>query len=153
MMDDMIVKYQSHTKFNTPRFSLTGFQSWCRVVDIIDGDTLIVIMEYNNNIYQFHVRLVNINAKEWKSQDELALKAKERILNLVTKASPAITLDRKSHKKVAIEKLNTNESVYLVWLECHGLDAFGRILGDVFCDNISVSQILLKEGLVDPYSI
>lgn len=145
-----LVYYEGFTKLTTPKFSLNGLKSWVRVVDVYDGDTITVVMHYNNNVYQFAIRLLGIDAPEIRSRDVMekqrAILVRDRLFSMIT-GYDGSSLSASTIVKMLLER------VYLVWLDCHDFDAFGRILGDVYLELgvSSLSDELLKEGLVTGY--
>ena len=137
--------YGNKTKQNTPRFSFEGLKCWVRLLDVYDGDTVTVIMDWNNNCYQFKVRLIGVDADEMRTKDtderKRAVEARNRLFELLTGRPYSATL--------------LNEEMHLVWLECGDFDKYGRVLGrhlskthpqDMMNDN--VCETLLREGHV-----
>lgn len=130
---------------STPKFSLKGMRFASRIVDVIDGDTIVGIIPLMNTFYKFHIRLASIDTSEIKSKDaklkEIAIKAKNRLLELIT--------DKSINSKNELEA-----DVYLVWLKCEDFDKYGRLLANIYrtpeCVK-SFSEILLEEKLAYPY--
>jgi endonuclease YncB( thermonuclease family) len=135
---------------NCPFFTLNGIETWARVSDVYDGDTITIIFELFDNIYyKFNARLSHLDTCEIRSGNEtvkhLALKARSRLFELVTGTSLPLTATRKETQFLLSEKH------YLVWCHCHDFDKYGRVLIDVFKNNeisqISFSKILIDEKL------
>ena len=129
---------------STPKFSLDGYKSHCRIVDIIDGDTLIVVLPLFGTHYKFNVRLNGIDTSELKSKDKSAYKARERVFEIVCKNKCEANT-----RKYIQNYLKNN--VIVCWIECSKFDKYGRLLGNISIENKYVSVILLEENLAKPY--
>lgn len=132
---------------STPFFSLNNKETYCKLVDIYDGDTITCILPLFDSYYKFKIRLNGIDTAEIKSKNiilkNLAIDAKKRLVQLTTKQSFCDN----------IEDYLENTPVIL-WLKCYKFDKYGRLLGDLFInknDNESISQILIREKLAVPY--
>lgn len=130
---------------STPEFTLKEMRLHGRLVDIIDGDSLVVILPILDGFYKYHVRINGIDTCEIKSKMEenkrLALMARTEILNLVTKQDFGYDTDR----KMIQEKLN--QDVYIIYLECGDFDKYGRLLADVYVNNSK--EMCFADHLVD----
>ena len=73
----------------SPFFSLNGYKTIGRIVNVIDGDSLIIILPLFDKYYKFHVRLNGIETCETHSKNvevkDKALTSKYRIIELLTK--------------------------------------------------------------------
>jgi len=133
----------------TPFFSLRGIKTPARVINVIDGDTLTLIIPLFGNYHKFYVRINGIDTCEIHSKDdkvkELGLKAKYRLLELLSgKKISDIT------NKQIIELFDID--IYIINVECEDFDKYGRVLANVFLnDGRSVSSILLEEKLAYKY--
>lgn len=134
-----------------PFFSLDGLNTWCRVIDIYDGDTITVVIPLMTTMYKFHIRLYGIDTPEMKSHTEeekqKAIKARNRLIELCTN----VATNFKSRKEI---QQFLNENVYLLWITCNNMDKYGRILANIYKspeETISYSQILIKEHLAYEY--
>lgn len=102
---------------------------------VIDGDTIEVKARVwpHVAIEGARVRLARIDTPELRStklcERELALKAKDQTYYYLVNA-----------KKIEIRVPSIKS-----------MDSFGRILGDVYVDGQSVSDLLLASGLARPY--
>ena len=147
-MEEIFKKYDDDS---TPSFNFNGINCYARVVNITDGDTCKVVINFCNNFYKIVVRLNNIDTCETKSKvdanKDLGLKAKMRLFNLITNKEQ--TSDKKEIKKAL-----TND-VYLIWIKCYDFDKYGRVLGDIYLnkdDSKSMSDILIEEKLAYIYT-
>jgi endonuclease YncB( thermonuclease family) len=136
---------------NTKAFNFDGLNCMCRVIDITDGDTIKVIINFKNDYYKLIVRLNNIDTCETKSKCEenkqKGLDAKKRIFNLIT----GKTIDIVDKKYI---KNELNDNCYLCYIKCYDFDKYGRVLADIFSNeksNDSFSSILINEKLAYIY--
>ena len=116
---------------------------YAKCVSVYDGDTITILFKLtcdltkNQIIYRHNVRLNGLDCPEMKD------KKGERKTN------------RESEKKIAIlakkrvEELVLNKVIKLKNIVPHEL--YGRILADVYVDDIHVNKILLDERLAIPY--
>ena len=135
----------------TPQFTLNGKCTTGRLVDIIDGDSLSIILPVFDNYYRYNVRVNGIDTCELKSKNEmnktLALQARCCLLKLVTGKDYPITSSRQEIKEIL------NENVFVVYLKCLDFDKYGRLLAEIYTDsNISFSQHLLDNKLAYKYT-
>lgn len=135
--------------FNTTSsFSLNGLQTYGRVVQIHDGDSMTVILPLHDKFYKFSIRLARIDTCEVTSKislnKTLAINAKKRLIELVTSS----TNDIPNIKKYLLN------NIALVYIKCFDFDKYGRILASVYKDKddpLSFSEILVKEKLAYQY--
>jgi len=136
---------------NTKAFNFDGLNCMCRVIDITDGDTIKVIINFKNDYYKLIIRLNNIDTCETKSKCEenkqKGLDAKKRIFNLITKK----TIDIVDKKYI---KNELNDICYLCYIKCYDFDKYGRVLADIYSNeklSDSFSSILINEKLAYIY--
>lgn len=149
-------KYMSNFKdydIHTTEFTLNGSFLPGRLVDIIDGDSVVVILPVFNNYYKYHVRINGIDTCEIKSKNDtnktLALKARCELLKLVTKQEFDINISKPEIKSVL------DKEVLVVYLDCKEFDKYGRLLANVFIDcskTVSLAEYLLDRGLAYVYT-
>jgi len=136
---------------NTPELSISGINTYGRVVDVYDGDTLKIVLPVYNSYYKFTIRLSGIDTCEIKSKNielkNYGIKARNRILKLITNIDANDTTTKNDIKTI----LDIN--VYLVWIECLNTDKYGRVLANIYKDKNmeSFSNILLNEKLAYNY--
>lgn len=142
---------------NTSPFTLCNYNLLGRIVNIIDGDSLNIILPVFNNYYKFNIRLNGIDTCEIKSKiddnKKKALKARISILNLLTNHTYPETLTKTDIKHIL------DKDIILVWVECLNFDKYGRLLANVYkLDNISMnklnslSEYLLQNKLAYKYT-
>lgn len=126
----MVNKLREASLENTPPlFSLDGSFKECKVIEVTDGDTIVIATEVEGKICRQRCRLLGINTPELHGEEkEKGLKAKNFVIDLL---------------------LYKN-----VWIKFGKFDSFGRVLGTVYLGKnrkISLNEILVKEGLAIPY--
>jgi len=141
----------------TPFFTLNGQCSKGRLVDIIDGDSVHVILPVFNNYYKYSVRLNGIDTCEMKSKNEQlkkkAVLARNTLFKLVNKKIDILS----DVTKVDVKNF-LNENVIIVWVECLEFDKYGRLLANVYAVDDDYNKIgdsfsdhLLKNDLAYAY--
>ena len=135
---------------NTPPFSLKGINTYARVVNVVDGDTLSLIIAVFDNYFKFNTRIKGIDTCEIHSPDlkikECGLKAKQQVCNIVS----SIKLNS-DNKKEIIDYFKNN--IILVWIECFDFDKYGRLLANIYTKDkkINISKYLLELKLAYSY--
>lgn len=103
-----------------------------KLIKIIDGDTIDAEIDLGFKIsVRKRIRFLGINAPETRTRDleekQAGLKAKSRLETL----------------------FDTSKGVFT--LKSHGVGKFGRVLGEIFIENININELLLEEGLASKY--
>jgi len=154
-MDALLKKFKPYTRLSTPAFSLASTQCYARLVDLYDGDTITVVLPLGDSYYKFSCRINGIDTPELRSADPeakaLGIKARNRLVNLCT-ALKVPDGDDASQKKWIKDELTKH--VHLVYVECDGMDKYGRVLLNVrktHEDPMGFGDILLHEGLAYEY--
>jgi len=138
---------------DTPIFTMNGMNTFARVVNVIDGDTLSLIIPLFDKYFKFSVRIYGIDTCEIHSNDaeikDKGLKAKYRVVEMLSKkdVKDILCISRKQ----IIDLFNNNISI--VWIECLEFDKYGRLLANVFFDNKTknIADILVSEKLAYRY--
>jgi endonuclease YncB( thermonuclease family) len=134
---------------SSPWFTLSGMEADVRVIDIIDGDSLIFVMHFNGAFHKFRGRLAGIDTCELSSTNptnkQLAHQAKKRLYQLVTRKDPP-------EGRLCMKKTLFQDK-YMVRCKLGGFDKFGRVLVDLFAAGglDSFSDILVREKLAYRY--
>ena len=158
-MENITKKFKEYN-INTPYFTLYNLNLIGRVVNIIDGDSLSIILPIFNNYYKYNIRLNGIDTCEMKSKNEenkkKALTARISILNLISNENYSDTLTKHEIQEIL------DKHVILVWVECLNFDKYGRLLANVYQLNnlsmtklensLSLSEYLLQNNLAYEYS-
>lgn len=138
----------------TPRFTLNNINTYGRLVDIIDGDSLSIILPIYNDYFKFNVRLNGIDTSELHSHKEelkhFAENAKNELVKLIIKTD--------NLTKHEVQEILDNKLI-VVWVECLEFDKYGRLLANVYCFNedtneydISLSEYLLNNKFAYMYN-
>ena len=135
-----------------PLFSLNGNTYICKVVYIYDGDTVNVVIDFNNKLTKFNCRLLGIDTCEMTSKDttkkDSAIKARNFLINKFSKESVKDNITKKDIKMIL------SKSVKLCYVKCYDFDKYGRLLIDLY-DNekstISYNQELINNNLAVSY--
>jgi hypothetical protein len=149
---------------NTEFFSFNGFSTICRIINVLDGDTLVVIFHFFNNFYKFTIRLYGIDTCEIKSNNEhirkKGLDAKNYVISLLCLSNNIQPLDITFVTKKDVKEFFNNNFIK-AHISCKNFDKFGRILSEIYLyydnnDNFekkenSISFMLLNNNLAYPY--
>lgn len=151
MVDKIRDMYRQHGS-NTPYFSLKGVETYARVIDVYDGDTITLVFDVNGYFLKFKCRLVGIDTCEIRSKNKenkrLAQLAKNRLFNLITNT----LIDEENSKKELVKYFD--ENMYIIWIQCDEFDKYGRLLINCYFTSESpksFSNILVEEKLAYPY--
>jgi hypothetical protein len=102
-----------------------------RVIKVYDGDTITIASKMpfkSSPIYRFSVRLNGIDTPEMKGKEDekkVACEAQQFVSNLIL------------NKYVSLKNIKNEK--------------YGRILADVYIEDIHVNELLLKEKYAIPY--
>jgi endonuclease YncB( thermonuclease family) len=163
-MDNLSKEYNfKNYDIHTSEFTLRGSFLPGRLVDIIDGDSLVIILPVFDSYYKYHVRINGIDTCEMKSKNQdnktLALQARLELLCLITQDTNTHTNPNTNQYDINITRTDIkkilNESVFLVYLECKDFDKYGRLLADVYTDHnksVCLSNYLLDKHLAYVYT-
>lgn len=149
---EILSKYDS----STPLFSLAGMETWCRLVELYDGDTCKVVFQFSNNdVHKIILRINGIDTPEMKSKDptvqKWAVRARNRMLSLL--APDIFNVDGDYSKKDIIRLLK--ENVCMLWVKTLAFDRYGRLLADLYyspADTKTIQSILIDENYCKSYS-
>jgi micrococcal nuclease len=123
-------KYRNYNKL-TKFYTLNNINVWAKIVHVYDGDTVHAVFSLPNSstIHKYKLRLAHIDTPELKSKNTKEIK----------KANEA--------KKV-VEDMILNKIVYL---ELEGEDKYGRILANIYINNINLNQYLIENKYAYKY--
>lgn len=156
--------------YDAPTLSklLCDHATWARVVDILDGDTVIVVFEFLGTPLKWNVRLNGIDTCELKSKDadaqDLATLAQKRLFQLLVARANTDDVDAcksmmPTNRQAVRSYLQCNQTI--VFMTCRGIDKYGRLLADLYAQtssreeggayaSISINATLIAEGLAGP---
>ena len=159
-MESELFEQFKNYDISTPHFSLNGTNTYGRLVDIYDGDTVkIVLSAFKDTFFKFDVRLNGIDTCEIKSHNpenkEKGVKAKKRVCDMVEEIYGNYVNSKLETQKEIKDYLKS--IVCIVFVKCYNFDKYGRLLADVYIDynsltRKSISEILLSEKLAYPYN-
>jgi endonuclease YncB( thermonuclease family) len=118
----MFTTLKECTEENTPIFKIPSSIKKCKIIRVIDGDTVIVAMRpfFFSKTYLFRVRLLGVDADEIRTKDVFekaqGMKIKYHLESLL-----------KDHK--------------IIYIQCSKFDNFGRILGNIYFDKSLMNNI------------
>ena len=97
------------------------------ILRVVDGDTVDVRMDLGFNVWhKCRVRLMGINAPESRTRDKeekkRGLAAKQWLINTLDSAQADIEM------------------------KSHGSGKYGRILGEIYINDININQLMVSEG-------
>jgi len=113
---------------NTPKF-VPEFKKGF-VIKVFDGDSVTIGAELQKKIYKFSVRLARIDCPELKGCQ-----------NNNEKICAKVARDR-------LKELILNK---MVKIDVKCIEKYGRLLAEIYIDNINISDYLLKENLAIKY--
>jgi len=118
------------TDITIPVFSLNGYSTMCRVVDVYDGDTCTVMFELDGKMRKFKCRCNGYDSPEMKPRLNIETRA-----DIIVKAKLA---------KQRLQELTKK----CIRIDCLHFDKYGRLLGDLYIyrTNEHINQIMIDEG-------
>lgn len=149
MIEEKYIEELHTCDIDTKVFSLNGMETYARVVDIYDGDTMTCVLPLFNDYYKFIVRLDGIDTCEIRNKNanlkQKGLLAKKLIID-------TLLPDNKCELDITRNDLREylKKHVVIVWLKCLEFDKYGRLLGDVFVNkesDKSLSNVILDNKL------
>lgn len=114
------------------KFSFNNYQTFIKVIKVIDGDTITAIFKYKDEFFKYNFRINNIDTAEIHSKDNniklKALEAKQFLFNLIF------------NKIIKAKFLN--------------FDKYGRILVELFMNESDqlISDVLIEGGFAKKYN-
>lgn len=132
MNDILINELENLDIKNIKKFSFNNYQTYIKVIKVLDGDTITGIFKYKDEYFKYNFRLNNIDTAEIHSKDNniklKALEAKQFLFNLI------------NDKIIKAQFLN--------------FDKYGRILINLYLKDSdkSVSDILIEGGFAKKYN-
>jgi endonuclease YncB( thermonuclease family) len=134
LVDETEKELELITLDSVPKFNFNNEFHLCKVLSCYDGDTVRVAFKYNNQYYNFSIRLYGIDCPEIRSKN------KERAIMI--------------RDYVREQLLNKN-----VYIECGRFDKYGRVLGKIYetygnyLKDDSFNEKLIKLGYAKKYEI
>lgn len=125
-----ITKLMEYDK-KTPKFNLDNCLKICKIVDVYDGDTVRGVFEHNGVYNKWTIRMYGYDSPEMRPSRKLE--------------------NRDEIKKKAVISRDFLRNLVLnktVGLECKEFDKYGRVLGNIYIDelNESVNDYMISNG-------
>lgn len=114
---------------NIKKFSLNNHICNSKIIKVYDGDSITAIFEYNNVLYKWNCRLTGIDTPELKTKDE-----NEKNLAIIARDA----LQEKILNKI-------------VKLHCYDFDKYGRLLVDIYLEELHINKWLITEKYANIY--
>ena len=128
------------------KFTLDGLQHKGRILSVYDGDTFIAGIPFMDDKFQFKFRISKIDTPEIRKEFDKAMQSRNKFLQL---CGLDIDLHSKLTKK-EIENLLKN-TIIEVDIFCKKHEKYGRILCDVFKNDVDIGQKLIEENFAKRY--
>lgn len=135
--------YMNYDIFTTKELFKESFIGICRVIDVYDGDTIKISLNFiegNDNIYKFSVRLSGVDTPEIKTNNPeekiAAIKARNKLLSMIIEGgiNKSVNLEREIDEKISSTNIKTilTNDVYLAKIITLGFDKYGRLLAEIY---------------------
>jgi endonuclease YncB( thermonuclease family) len=114
---------------NIPEFSLNGYNTLSKIVDVYDGDTCKGVLYLDNKLTKFTIRMNGYDTPEIRTND-------------------AIEKEYGIAAKIIVSRMILNKIVYL---KCGKWDKYGRLLADIYMktpkNTICLNDWIIKNNL------
>jgi len=142
---------------DTPLFSLNGKILNGKIVDVYDADTCKIVFFIDNQFVKFNCRLSGIDTPEmrpkknnpdYSKEKKLAIMARNRLIQLCSNDNccDLNCLLSKKNKRTIFDN-----NFKLVKVKCGKFDKYGRLLVEIFNENISFNDVLINENYALKY--
>ncbi len=118
------------------KFSFQDIETYAKIVEVYDGDTVKAVFKFNNIMQKFTIRLFGIDTPEIRTRDKEEKKAGYEARQVVADT----ILDK------------------IVYLKLGKFDKYGRILGTIYTlddeyniDGDCLNNILIQKGYGEEY--
>jgi micrococcal nuclease len=118
-----------HQTKQTPIFTLNGYKTEAKVVHVYDGDTIHVVFKYFDTYYKWNCRISHVDTPELRTKNE-----EEKIKGYEA---------RDKLRELILDKI--------VNVHCLTFDKYGRLLIELYMDDIYVNQWLIDNHLAKQY--
>lgn len=118
---------------NTKEFSFDGRKCKGKVVEVYDGDTVKIVFPLSennpNHLYKWNCRLINVDTPEIRTKN-----TKEKEFGLSV---------RDNLREKILNKI--------VDVHCKDFDKYGRLLVEIFYENININNWLIEKNYAKKY--
>ncbi len=129
-MDNLFEELINLNPKDIETFSLKNIKTLLRVIKVIDGDTITGIYKFKDEFYKSNFRIIGVDTPEIHSK----IKEEKRAAINAKKYLEELLLDN------------------IVNVEFLDYDKYGRILINIFINNITVSSLLIAGGYAYEYT-
>ena len=134
------------------RFTFNGIITDAKIINIKDGDTITVIMNINDKVNIYNIRMYGYDAGSAKSRSKSTngIRARLLLINLLTSCGDKIN-DKMRSKD--INKIIHDENKKIIKIHLMGFDKYDEIFAKIFLNdqNKFVHEIMIDSNLVHPY--
>lgn len=112
------------------KFSLEGKEYDAKIVSVYDGDTVNAVFYFNNDLHRWSCRLDGIDTPELRTTND-----KEKEMGVMV---------RNELRKKILNKV--------VKLKCKEFDKYGRLLVDIYYNDININEWLIDNKYAVKYT-
>jgi endonuclease YncB( thermonuclease family) len=142
---------------NVKKFTFDGTITDCKVIDVIDGDSITVIMNINNKINMFNIRMYGYDAPrirhKSKSNKLISLEgkfARLELIKLITSVDEMINIESRT-KDISdiIKKYNDK----IVKIHLMDFDKYDEIFARIYLPDKQkfVDELMIESNIVFPF--
>ena len=111
------------------RFSFDGLKTYAKVCKVYDGDTITLIFEYRGEMLKYSARIYGIDTPEIRTRDK----------------------EEKKLGYAARDFLSSYILNQIVFVEFLKFDKYGRLLVNVFINDVNISNLMIQNKYAKPY--
>lgn len=134
------------------KFTFNGIITDGKVIGIKDGDTISVIMNINDkiNIYNLRMHGYDADSASSRSKSTNGLRAKILLIKILTSCGDKINYKMRSKE---INKIIETENKKIIKIHLMGFDKYDEIFAKIYIDdqNKFAHEIMIDSNLVHPY--
>lgn len=138
------------------KFTFDGIVTDCKVIDVIDGDTIKVMMLFNEKPIILNIRMFGYDAPSIKSKrsnvktSTNGRRARHMLINLITDCGDKISENTRSKD---ISKIIRNDNKKIVKIHLMDFDKYDEVIAKIYLEdqNKFVDEIMIDSNLVYPY--
>lgn len=139
-----------------PLFSFEGQELKAKIVDVYDGDTCSIVIRLNNKLTKFKLRCYGydspemkppLNSKNREIQINKAIESRNYFISRTTNCP--INLNE-HYTKTQLKDLLL-ENTKIVNIKSYGWDKYGRMLGEIYVNNVNINKEMITKNYGYPY--
>lgn len=132
-------------------FSLEGKEFIAKIVDVYDGDTCNAVIMLDRMITKFKIRCNGYDSPEMKPGKNI--KNREKIIENANKSKNYL-FSRVTNVYIAVDQIYKKQDINvmmkqntkLVKLKCYKWDKYGRLLADIYVDDININTEMINQN-------